>query len=211
VITGIGHEKDLSVADIVAHQALKTPTAVADYFIECMNKAENHLIEISSEIMDRSEIILEENKQRIDNFKVKLIPVARIMLSEIKGQLSGSIIEMINVGKDYILKAGLLPANQKSKLSSASRSLLSMKDSQLKLNKQNLIVSSGAYLNRLSIKLSGLENSLKILDPENVLKRGYTITSMAGRIIRLSSQLRNNDLIKTRFSDGAVNSRIVEE
>ncbi len=44
VITGIGHEKDLSVADIVAHQALKTPTAVADFFIECMNKAENHLI-----------------------------------------------------------------------------------------------------------------------------------------------------------------------
>ena len=211
VITGIGHEKDLSVADIVAHQALKTPTAVADYFIECMNKAENHLIELSSEIMNRSEIILEENKQRIDNFKVKLIPVARIMLSEIKEQLSGSIIDLINIGKDYILKAGLVPANQKSRLSSASRSLLSMKDSQLKLNKQKLIAFPGAYLNRLSIKLSGLENSLNILDPENVLKRGYTITSLAGRIIRLCSELRNNDLIKTRFSDGAVSSRVVEK
>jgi exodeoxyribonuclease VII large subunit len=211
VITGIGHEKDLSVADIVAHQALKTPTAVADFFIDSMNKAENHLIEMSSEIMERSEIILEENKQKIDSFRVKLIPVARFMLSEIKEQLSGTIIEMINVGKEFILKAGLLPANQRSRLSSAARSLLSMNESELKQNKQKLMVSSTGFLNRFSIKISGLDNSLKILDPENVLKRGYTITSLDGKIIRLSSQLKNNDLINTRFRDGAVNSKVVEE
>ncbi len=208
VITGIGHEKDLSVADIVAHQALKTPTAVADFFIECMNKAENHLIEMSSEIIERSEIILEGNRQRIDSFKMKLIPVARIMLSEIKEQLSGTIIEMINVGKEYILKAGLIPANQKSKLYSGSRSFLSMKDSQLRQAKQNLIGSTGIFLNRLGIKLPGLDNSLKILDPENVLRRGYTITSLNGKIIRLSSQLMNSNLIKTRFTDGSVSSRV---
>ena len=211
VITGIGHEKDLSVADIVAHQALKTPTAVADFFIDCMNKAENHLIEMSSEIKERSETILEENRQRIESFKVKLIPVARIMLSEIKEQLSGSIIEMINVGKEYILKAGLFPANHRSRLLSAARSLLSMNDSDLNQTKQKLIAYSGGYLERLSVKISGLDNSLKILDPENVLKRGYTITSLNGNIIRLSSQLKNNDLISTRFCDGSVRSKVVEE
>lgn len=34
VITGIGHDQDTSVADMVAYQALKTPTAVAGWFID---------------------------------------------------------------------------------------------------------------------------------------------------------------------------------
>ncbi len=62
------------------------------------------------------------------------------MLSEIKEQLSGSIIEMINIGKEYILKAGLFPANQKSRLLSAARSLLSMNDSDLNQKKQNYCI-----------------------------------------------------------------------
>ncbi len=52
VLTGIGHEKDLSVTDIVAHRSLKTPTAVADFLIECMSNAESHLNEMSAEIIE---------------------------------------------------------------------------------------------------------------------------------------------------------------
>ncbi|MDR2824550.1 MAG: exodeoxyribonuclease VII large subunit, partial [Prevotellaceae bacterium] len=36
VLTGIGHDKDESVVDMVAHEALKTPTAVADFLIDCL-------------------------------------------------------------------------------------------------------------------------------------------------------------------------------
>jgi exodeoxyribonuclease VII large subunit len=44
VLTGIGHNKDESVVDMVAHQALKTPTAVADFLIDCLI-AEDALLE----------------------------------------------------------------------------------------------------------------------------------------------------------------------
>ena len=211
VVTGIGHEKDLSVTDIVAYQSLKTPTAVADFFVECMNNAENLLAEMSSDIRERSEIILEAGQQRIDNFRVKLIPVARYVLSELKEQLSGTIIDMINTGKEYILKAGLLPANQRSRLSSAVRSFLSEKDIGLNQKLKSLLASSNVLLTRLKVKFSGLENSVKIMDPENVLKRGYTITSLDGKIIRSSGQLKKDDLIRTRFSDGSLGSRVVEK
>ena len=66
-------------------------------------------------------------------------------------------------------------------------------------------------LNESRSKIDGMENSLKILDPENVLKRGYTITSLKGKIIKLRSQLRTDDLIDTRFSDGSVTSRVTGE
>ncbi len=209
VITGIGHEKDLSVTDIVAYRSLKTPTAVADYLIECMNNAETRLIELSKDIIDKSQLILEENKKRIDSSRLKLIPAARIMISEFKEELSGIIIDMISTGKEYIMRAGLFPANHKSRLISGTRSHLSFKDSLVNGKNQSLVSHSKNYLNKMNNKVEGFDNTLKILDPENVLKRGYTITSSNGKIIKKSAELKKEDLINTRFSDGSVSSKVV--
>lgn len=211
VLTGIGHEKDLSVTDIVAHKSLKTPTAVADFLIECTNIAENRLNEMSSEIKDCSMVILEENRRRIETCRIKLVPVARIMISEIKEELTGMIIEMINIGKEYIVRAGLLPANQNSRLISAIRSHYVQKDSELKQKNQNLKSLAVNLIAGKRSTMDGFENSLKILDPENVLKRGYTITSLNGTIVKFKDKLKNDDLINTRFSDGSVYSRVVEK
>jgi exodeoxyribonuclease VII large subunit len=165
VITGIGHEKDLSVTDIVAHRSLKTPTAVADFLIDCMNNAENHLVDLSNEITDRSKLMLEKSKKKIETSRLRLIPVARAQLS-----LNGTAI----------------------------------------IRKKEILASSSK--NRLSIinnQLAGFNNSLKILDPENVLKRGYTITSMKGKILKKSKQLKRDDVLDTKFSDGSLSSKVL--
>ena len=209
VITGIGHEKDLSVTDIVAYQSLKTPTAVADYLVECMNKAENHLIELGREIFDKSHDILEEVKRWMETSRLKLIPVAKIMISEFKEELSGILIEMINTGKNYVLRAGLSVANHNHRLLTGSKSLLSMNGTVIAHEKQNLVSFSKKILKDLSGRITVSENSLKILDPKNVLKRGYTITSQNGRILKKRALIKKNDIIDTRFSDGTISSKVV--
>lgn len=165
VITGIGHEKDLSVTDIVAHRSLKTPTAVADYLIECMNHAENHLIDLSNEITDMSIFMLEESKKKIETARLRLIPVA-------KSQLSSGTTALIRI-------------------------------------KEILASSSKNRLSNISNRVSGLNNSLKILDPENVLKRGYTITSMNGKILKKCKEIKKDDVVDTKFSDGSVSSKVL--
>ncbi len=69
VVTGIGHEKNLSVTDLVANKSLKTPTAVADFLIDRMANAENELNELCSGIRDTSRIIIEENKNIIESLQ----------------------------------------------------------------------------------------------------------------------------------------------
>ncbi|MDP4222141.1 MAG: exodeoxyribonuclease VII large subunit [Bacteroidota bacterium] len=211
VITGIGHEKDLSVTDIVANKALKTPTAVADFLVECMNNAENHIIDMSSRIADASIRILEDAKKMIDSCRVKLIPVARVVLSELKEQLSHTIIEMVNTGKEYILRATLFPANQKSRLSAFSKAFLSACNSAVEKKREKLEASSKNLIVQINSRLNSLENSLEILDPANVLKRGFSITSFNGRIVRSRGELKDKDLIATRFHDGSIMSRVEEE
>jgi exodeoxyribonuclease VII large subunit len=211
VITGIGHDKDMSVTDMVASRALKTPTAVADFLIDCMANAENNIIRMSSEIADFSRIIIEKNRSRIETSKIKLIPVTKSMISDLKNRLSGRIIEIINIGREYLGRASLIPANQESKLVTVAKTFYSFKNKALERNQQSLITVSKDSLKRISLKMGGIENTLNILDPENVMQRGFTITSFNGRILKKKDKLKTDDIIDTQFIDGSISSRVVKK
>lgn len=58
------------------------------------------------------------------------------------------------------------------------------------------------------MKLSALDNSLDILNPVNVLKRGYSLTSINGVIIRSVKDAEKNDVLETRLQDGKIKSRV---
>jgi exodeoxyribonuclease VII large subunit len=166
VITGIGHEKDLSVTDMVAFQSLKTPTAVADYLIERIEEAEISLNDMSSGIIEHSLAVIEENRNRLETFRMNLIPVARLMISGQKERLSKRIIELINTGKEYILRSGIIPANQKSKLVTAAGSFIPGKSSVVERMRIDLMNSVLNNLGKMKIMTEGFENTLNILNPE---------------------------------------------
>jgi len=208
VITGIGHEKDVSVTDLVANKSLKTPTAVADFLIDTISEAENYINEMSSEIVEVSRVIIEKNRNMIETASIKLLPMTRLMLSDVKEKLSACILEINNTGKALIYKASLIPANHRSILGSTIKSVLSGKLMSLEINKSNLNSSAIKLLNSSSMRVNGLESLLQILKPENVLQRGYTITSFNGEIIKNAELLKPDDIIDTQFIDGVLKSKV---
>lgn len=68
VITGIGHEIDLSVADLVAHTQLKTPTAVANFIIDRTLMYESECLAVFAKILQQSQGILKDENQRIETY-----------------------------------------------------------------------------------------------------------------------------------------------
>lgn len=66
VITGIGHDKDVSVADMVAHQALKTPTAVAGWLVERMEQADARLDSAALQLHDATMALLHGAEVRLE-------------------------------------------------------------------------------------------------------------------------------------------------
>ncbi|MDR0667143.1 MAG: exodeoxyribonuclease VII large subunit [Prevotellaceae bacterium] len=74
VLTGIGHEKDESVVDMVAHTALKTPTAVADFLIDCLSEQENRLLTLEHELKNalRQRLQMEQNRLETMAHKQKM-------------------------------------------------------------------------------------------------------------------------------------------
>ncbi|HBE42514.1 MAG TPA: exodeoxyribonuclease VII large subunit [Bacteroidales bacterium] len=209
VITGIGHDKDISVTDIVAFQSLKTPTAVADYLVTSVEEAENHLIDLYSQIAEQTRTKITKYREITESFRTRLMPLTRLSLSDQKELLSNRMIEIINIGKEYIVRAGFLPKNLNTRLIAASGSFILLKKTGIERNKLDLPGFAKKFVDDTRLKLSGLENKLNILDPVNVLKRGYTLTSRDGIIIKSSHDIKNDDILNTRFSDGEITSRVV--
>jgi len=210
VVTGIGHEKNMSVTDLVANKSLKTPTAVADFLIDSMVTAENELNELSSEIRDTTRVIIEENKSIIETYSIKLLPLARIMISASREKLSGKIMELIRIGRENTFRSGIVAVNLLSRLLLSVKTFSSDKSKVVESSRQNLIAYTLNSINNNTTRLTGLETTLNILNPENVLKRGYTITSINGKILKSINLLNNDDIIDTRFTDGKVRSKVVD-
>lgn len=165
VITGIGHDKDMSVTDLVAYKSLKTPTASAEFIIGCLSDAENHIYEMW---------------QRIREISVQ-----------------------------YTSGAGLVLTNHAARLTAAAKSYSQTKMYSIESLLTSLKNKTLNYTNLMNSKLNVLEVSLNILNPDNVLKRGYTITSHNGKIIKSKADLMEGDVIDTRFSDGTASSKVI--
>jgi exodeoxyribonuclease VII large subunit len=211
VITGIGHDKDVSVTDMVANRSLKTPTAVADFLVDSVAASENYIVEMSTGIIDGSRIIIEKNRNRIENSGIKLLPLARVMMSEVRDRLSSKIIDILSIGKELIFRASLIPSNQESLLSANAKSYILQKEMLVNRNVQRLSTNINNCLSVNSVRLKSLGSTLQLLNPENILQRGYSITSINGVILKNNEQINNDDIVDTQLYKGTIKSRVVEK
>jgi exodeoxyribonuclease VII large subunit len=211
VVTGIGHEKDLSVTDIVANRSEKTPTAVADFLIGTMAGTEENLLNIYNEISTLSLAMIEVQRSGLESNRLKLISLASLKLNSERERLSGRMIRLINTGKDFIVRAGFTPANHSSRLLSQARSYTINLRSTL-ANLELSLFRNAISLTRFKVtEINSLNNSLNLLSPLNVLKRGFTITSRNGKIMTSAELVKNGDLINTMFSDGTISSKVTNK
>ncbi len=81
-------------------------------------------------------------------------------------------------------------------------------DQQLKDIKQNLFNIASRRIERETQTLTHYQQILQLLDPKNLLKRGYTISYLQDRIITSASELQKGDQLITLFSDGKVISTV---
>jgi exodeoxyribonuclease VII large subunit len=199
IIRGGGSQTDLSWFDNYR---------IAYFIIETVSETDSLLTGMSTSISELSMKVIAENMERIDRFRMRLIPVAGLKIAEGKNRLSSDIISLINTGKECIIREGIVPANCISRLVFAVRSYSAEKENSIIKYLNDLQNNSVRYLIESGKSLETLNSNLNILNPENVLKRGYTITSLNGLIVKNASSLKEGDLIDTRFSDGEVRSKV---
>lgn len=72
ILTGIGHQRDTSIVDMVAHKALKTPTAVAEFLIQTLQYAENEMLSVFVGIAEIAKKRIADEKQHLSNVQWRI-------------------------------------------------------------------------------------------------------------------------------------------
>ena len=188
LLTGIGHQKDMSVADLVSWKALKTPTAVADFLVSETLEAENLVTDLASRIASVATEILTGNEEHLQSLRSHIAGSARLVVRVKKEQLGYSTGMVSRIAGATIQKS----------LELTERLAVSLRHLGPEAVHKSL---------ELTERLSG---SLRHLGPENVLRRGFTMTTRAGKIIRSAAVLSEGEEIMTHFEDGRVASIVTE-
>lgn len=186
VIVGIGHERDRTVLDEIACVRCKTPTAVAEYILGNMRTAYGRVVDMVRRIARYSSDALRGEELRITN-------ISQMIPAHAKNRLAQQRLMTVNTGSR--LKAGA-----KAALSRADASL-----SKYRLGIENSVKLTSE---RQKARIRRLEDMLRILSPDNTLKRGYSITRINGRAVTDAASVKQGDIIETTLASGKFTSTI---
>ena len=188
IITGIGHERDESILDMVAHTRAKTPTAAAAFLIE-------HLANTLHRIEQAQVAIHRAVERKIQREKMRL------------QQLSTHIPILFSMVRN----------REEARLDDYWHALLQRTGLHLQQQRMNIELLSGKIVPAIERKLMAEQHRLQLIaqrvdavNPERMLRLGYSLTYKNGHIVRNANELEVGDEITTRFEMGSVTSVVTK-
>lgn len=189
VLTGIGHERDNTIIDMVAHTRLKTPTAVAAFLIESRQEEDRAIEELALRLRHAAKGRLSENIQRYET------NARRVQLA-----VNGYVAAERNRLERMMTRIGL--GTQRRATGARTR---------LDVAETHLSHAATLRLARATNRLDTLQGALKMAGPERILKMGFSITMSDGKAVRNAADLRPGDRLVTQFLHGKTVSIVAEK
>lgn len=186
IITGIGHERDDTVIDMVAHTRVKTPTAAAEFLINHLRETADRLEQYASFFYQEVPGWLGEQKERLERF-VARIPARVQMRLQNEGFRQERLVKRIHLAWQTRVMRETYRLQLDGRLNVALQSRLQREGGRLQL----------------------LEQQVKAASPELLLQKGYSITLKNGKAVTDASALHPGDEVVTRVAKGEFKSKVL--
>lgn len=185
VLTGIGHATNETVSEMVAHVNAITPTKLAELLIQRYHNFSVPVENAATNLirMTRQALALEKKQQE---------HTSRYLQSMVAG--------LLNTQRNFL--------NYSARLL-YSGSYFRMKEEKLSYNLIKLCYAGQQYFSGKQTALSSAEKLIKVLDPVNVMRRGFSITMLNGKVLKQVSAVAKGDMLHTLLPDGSITSQII--
>lgn len=184
VLTGIGHERDDTVVDYVAHTRLKTPTAVADFLI---SHAQADLVDVA------------ELAARLQQGVAAVLDGRRVRLERLGRALELAAARFGDRGRQRL-------ASLSARLALAASRAASRRRQHVEALSPRLRAALQGALRDHHRRLELAERALTLADPARILRLGFSMTTHDGRIVRDAASLKPGDRLTTTFAHGTAES-----
>ena len=210
IVSGVGHEVDISLCDLAADLRAPTPTAAAEFVVPKKSDLEKDLLNLFA---------------RLSNYESWLQPLWQ-QVDDLYGQFNQNIKNIVQTVK---LKLDLLSSriklihprkiieNNYAKIDVLRDKLLFQTNKQISVNERGLN-SLRIRLNNISplhqikierTKLAGMAERFKSLAPQNVLQRGYAMVESTKGIIRDPKEVSKGEKLKISVQYGAIEAKVL--
>jgi exodeoxyribonuclease VII large subunit len=206
VITGIGHSTNETITEMVAWNNKITPTDVAYFVIEKFRNFEQRIDDAATTLQSKGMFFLQREQKQLTGFSGNLVRGATYLINLQKNRLRDNISNLTH-GSKY------LQNTEKERISNLAMQITvrpsqSIFKQHCTLDNEMIKLTSAIKAKHVSEinRLETLENKTELLNPGNVLKRGYSITRLDGLSIRNAEILKDGDILETYFHKGKVKS-----
>lgn len=211
VISGIGHERDFSILDQVAHTRAKTPTAAAEFLIQQFDDFNEHIKELRDALIYNVRDRLRKEKNKETKYRSNFAFICQSFLNAKKE----GVDEIRNAVAHKTEKYFLNRKNEEKVLAAALNvkaiSLIQRSEVTLLRRKEQLKTSSKLLLEKEKMKLKMNAKSLNLVDPINVLQRGFVLVkNSSGRIVKSVQDVSVNEVLNVSFKDGSVPTKVIK-
>ncbi len=186
VITGIGHDRDVTIPDMVSKLHVKTPTAAAEFLVQCGIAQLTRLNMLASSVVETSRDAIAHAREQLAYYGSFIPMAAQKMVETSRAKLSGY--------------ARAIPIVLDSRVKSEHNRL----DHDVVLMKSAV----SASFERQRMRLASLADKVQLLSPQNILNRGYSLTTCNGHVVTAAASLKAGDNLVTSFKDGKVASTV---
>ena len=210
VLTGIGHEIDRSVADVVAHTACNTPTACAAALVEHAGRFDRNVLETWRRIERTVGGRLDDERRRLTAAAGRTGMAVAGSCRSARDDLRRLTFEVGRAARHGVERAGWHLGGLQVKAVDRALGRLGGHRRLLAEVTDRLRHDTTQVLGAQSRRLGALEAQVRAYDPQRALDRGWSITSDgAGRLIRSVRDITPGATLRTRMRDGTVTSTAV--
>ncbi|MDB2363749.1 exodeoxyribonuclease VII large subunit [Flavobacteriales bacterium] len=208
VLSGIGHERDESVVDIVSNQAFKTPTAVAQFIIDTAADLLYNLDQFKQELKELVENRVAEEKHGMERMVTVLERQGYEMIQKQKELLAKTHQSLPLFTKEMLQGKRQVLSNLFSKVSEGVLTELKEKDKDLLRTAFKIKSKTQEIIKGEQQELIRKEQFVRLNDPVRLLEKGYSLTYFKGKIIKSSDKVKRGDEIEMKLKTGSIKAEV---
>ena len=207
VVSGVGHETDVCIADFVADRRAATPTAAAELVSAGWFDAAAEVAALAADLRRGLRSQLEARMQRVDLLAHRLVHPGRRLahdrqsVAHLGTRLDAAMARQLRQNATRLERWRLRLVQARPNLQDAGR--------RVALTGQRLQTAGRSHLAERRAQLAALAAALAPLSPQATLERGYSIVrDRSGALVRSSHQLAGGDRVELRFASGSAAAHI---
>jgi exodeoxyribonuclease VII large subunit len=208
VLTGIGHSTNETVVELIAGYNKITPTDVAYFLIQQFHNFAARVEECRVKIVNYTNESIEEGKRRRGELSKRLLLQTDNLVKLEKNRLENVSGQIIAFSKAMLTDHKHVVSLAESRLRYKPGLFIREKQIDFKNRTDWFTMRVNQMIAQQKQALETLEQKVQLLDPQNILKRGYSITYYEGKPVTDIIAVKTGDAILTRLYKGNICSEI---